>query len=196
MKKLSAILVMLTVACSVTSAKEIDPKSPVGVGVMKTGSVCKVYYKGQKPGDVKVTISDEEGNVVYRETLHDVQDFMRPYNISTLKKGEYKIVVEDETRREEKKILLSEEKSKEKSSLSLIRLSKKSDKYVLNVPNKVAGELQVRIYNRDNKLVYDDKETIEGDFARLYNLSTIGEDFYFQVTNTTGETHTISYKNR
>lgn len=195
MKKLSAILVMLTVVFSATSAKEIDPKSPVGVGVMKTGSVCKVYYKGQKPGDVKVMISDESGNIVFRETLHDVQDFMRPYNFSTLKKGEYKIIVEGETGREEKKISFSEENAKEKSSLSLIRLSKTSNKYVLNVPNKVAGELQVRIYTSDDKLVYDNKETIEGDFARLYNLNTVGENFYFQVTDTTGQTHTITYTN-
>jgi hypothetical protein len=88
MKKFLTILVVLAAVSVAVNAKNVDkPKSPVGMAVVKTGSIFKLYYKGAKSGDVKVTIYNDNNEKVYTETIRKIDSFMRPYNFSSLKEG-------------------------------------------------------------------------------------------------------------
>src|SRR5688572_11120670 len=97
MNKFLTILVMLTVVCSSVVANNIDnPKATTGMAVVKSGSIFKVYYRGLKRADVKVRILNEEGKAVHKETLKNIESFVRPYNFSTLREGNYTIELETE----------------------------------------------------------------------------------------------------
>lgn len=194
MKKSLSILVALTVVFSVASANEIvDPKSPVGMAVIKSGSVFKLFYKSDKTADVRITIVNSDGNTVYKETLHNVEGFSRPYNFSSLADGKYIIQIEDENGRQQQLINYATiEKSKR--PMSLVRIAASPDKYVLSIPNNGSENLKINIFNANNHLVYSATEKINGDFAKLYNLAKVGKGFIFQITGEDGVSQTISYE--
>ena len=188
------MLVVLTVVFSAASANEIvDPKSPMGMAVLKSGSVFKLFYRGETSADVKVTIADSKGNIVYKETLRKVANFARPYNFSSLADGEYVFQIEDEKGKQQQIITYSTIENS-KRPMSLIRMAAAPGKYVLSIPNKGSEVFKVNIFDAKNHLVYSATERINGDFAKLYNLNKIGEGFTFQIEGTNGVHQTLSYE--
>lgn len=184
---------MLAVAVSGTAmATEVKPtSSPTGMAVIKSETGFKLFYKGNKTEDVTVKIYDQQGVQVFSETLRNLDSFMRPYNLNTLTEGEYTVELSN-----------SEGKSLEKISytrqpvgrpMNLVRV-KNSDKYLLRIPNKGSDVLIVRVYDAFENLLYENSEPVNGDFAKLYNLSRIG-NFHFEVTDSSGVTQSLSSTN-
>jgi hypothetical protein len=192
MNKFLTILVMLAVVCSAVSAKNIDdPKATTGMAVVKSGSVFKVYYRGLKPANVKVTILNEQGKAVYKETLKNIESFVRPYNFSTLNEGNYTIEIENDDGKQLKSI---EHVTKDQERLmSLVRMRGSENKFVLSVANKGNDVLKVKILDGKENIVYSGTEEIEGDFARIYTLKSLNKDFQFVVTDKSGHTQSIQY---
>src|SRR5688500_5047984 len=194
MKKLLTMLVVLTVVFSAASANEIvDPKSPMGMAVLKSCSVFKLFYKGEKPADVKVTILDDKGNSVYKETFHKVDNFVRPYNFSSLGDGNYVIQVEGANGKQQQMVSYFTSENR-KRPMSLVRMAADPDKYVLSIPSKGSEVLKVNIFDANNHLVYSANEKLNGDFAKLYNLDRIGNDFTFEIIGKDGVSQTLSYE--
>lgn len=192
MRKYLTILVVLTAVCSSVSANEIDkPKTPVGMAVVKTGAIFKLYYKGLKPADVRVTIFNDKGIPVYKETLRHIESFMRPYNFSTLGEGDYTIELDGEEGKQIQKI--SYHKFSSKKLMNIIRVAGSEDKYMLRVSNKGSEKLQIRIFDRSNALIYVGNENIEGDFAKIYDLGKTGSGFVFEITDKNGLTQSVTY---
>ena len=97
MKKITTLaFVFALMSVSFVNAHDKNPKSPVGMSVIKYKNIVKVFYKGEQAGKVKVTIYNAQGRAVYNETLRNMEDFMRPYNFSFLPAGDYTIEVTDE----------------------------------------------------------------------------------------------------
>jgi hypothetical protein len=194
MKKFLTLIVVLTVMCSAVKANEIDkPKSPVGTSVIKSGSVFKLFYKGAKSGDVTVTILDANGSAVYKETLRNVDNFMRPYNFSSLKEGDYTIELNHEDGKQLQKISYHNIVSNKKKLMNLIRING-TDKYVLMVSNKGNEVLKINVFDAKNGLVYSGVESINGDFAKVYDLDDVGKGFVFEVTDKDGNTQSLLQK--
>jgi hypothetical protein len=194
MNKFLTIVVMLTVVCSAVSANNIDnPKATTGMAVVKSGSIFKVYYRGLKRSDVKVTILNEEGQAVHKETLKKIESFVRPYNFSTLKEGNYTIELESEDGKQLKSVAY--ENAVQPRLMSLVRLRGGENKYVLSVANKGDDVLKVRIVDSKRNEVFSETNEVEGDFARIYKLNKIGDDFRFEVTDKNGNTQSIGYQN-
>lgn len=194
MKKFLTLIVVLTVMCSAVNANEIDkPKSPVGTSVIKSGSVFKVFYKGAKPGDVTVTIRNAEGSAVYKETLRNVENFMRPYNFSSLKEGDYTIELNDEEGKQLQQISYHNNVASNKKLMNLLRVPG-TEKYMLMVSNKGSEVLKINVYDSKNALVYSETAKINGDFAKLYNLDDVGNGFVIDVTDKNGNTQSLMAK--
>jgi hypothetical protein len=196
MKKTLSILVMLTLFSSVVFAGGIgdDPKYPgkKGLAVVKQGSVFKLFYKCQESSDVKVTIYNSNNKTIFKETLHDIDGFMRPYNLEKLAEGDYTVVVTDDHCDHTE--ILHHFAQKSKSLIGVIQLSETPEKFVLTVGKKLSPEtIGVRIFNDKNEIVYEQLEHIEGDFAKLYNLKE-GDSYRFEITDSNGTTSII--KNR
>ena len=76
--------------------------------------------------------------------------------------------------------------------MSLVRL-KNSDKYLLRIPNKGNETLAIRVFDAFDNLVYENSESISGDFAKLYDLKRIGTNFRFEVIDQSGSTQQLTY---
>ena len=186
MKKFLSILVMLAAVSGVVSAKNIDePKASTGVALMKSDKGVKVFYKGSKTGTIKVTITNAQGESIYRETLKNVESFMRPYNLSSISEGEYNIEIVTPEGRQVEKFLYS--KTKVEKLMNLMQVKDSGGKYILMVSNKSGeDELKVNIYDEAYRLVYQGTENITGDFAKVYDLSSLGKNFTFEVSDSNG----------
>lgn len=190
-KNLLAVIVMILFA-GVVSANTIDgPKSPIGMAVVKTGSIFKVFYKGVKTGNVKLTIYGTRGEKVFTETLKNIESFVRPYNFSSLSEGEYIIELMDDAGKQVEKI--SYHNGKIERYVSLKRLVDNEGKYVLTVSNKGEDVLSVRIFDYKNTLLYSGTEKIVDDFGKVYNLNKVRGQIFFEITDKNGTVQSISY---
>jgi hypothetical protein len=183
MKKILSLVVAL-IAIGQVSAKGIEPKSPVGISVLKQGAVVKLFYRGEQSGKVKVTIFNERGDVIYREILANTDQFMRPYNFSSLPQGEYTIELKDEQGR--RVLQVNHKFSQEKRTAHLTRLNDHENKFMLAVPNEGPDDLQIRIMDENNAVLYQETEHIEGDFAKVYQFRHVTGPHVFEVSDKMG----------
>jgi hypothetical protein len=191
MKNLLTILVVLTAVCGAVNVNASDkPKSPTGVAVVKSGSTFKVFYRGSKMGNVKVTIYNAQGTAVFTEKIHNLESFVRPYNFSSLTEGEYTVELEDADGKQVQS--LSYHVATTKKLMKLAHIKGTDNKYVLMVSNKGSDVLNVKVYDESNTLVHTSTENLQGDFAKVYNLNTIGKNFSFEVTDRSGNTQTLT----
>ena len=192
MKKFLSILVVCTVIASAVNANEIDkPKAAAGVAVVKSESGFKLFYKGEKRGDIKVTIYDANGEAVYKETVRRIESFIRPYNLGSLKEGDYTVEIRDENGVQLKKVNYSVKKD-EGVLAKLTPIAGEAHKYVLTVPNKSGNEsFSIKIYNASRELVYEATENVTGDFAKMYTLEKVGGSFSFEISDSKGNTQLL-----
>lgn len=188
MKKILAVVFVL-IAVGYVNAKGIKPKSPVGMSVLKNGSIVKLFYRGEQPGKVKVKIYNEDGQAIFSETMKNTEDFMRPYNFSALPEGEYLIELSDENGTRTQKV--SHKKIGIKRLAHLTRLDNQGGKYLLAVPNVGRDELTVRIYDETMRMVYEETQAIDGHFARVYNLDRINGEHTFEIKDGDGRVNRL-----
>lgn len=190
MKKILSLVVVL-IAIAQVNAKGIEPESPLGTSVIKHGTLVKLFYRGEQTGKVTVTIYNKAGVVLFRETFRNTDQFMRPYNFSKLPPGEYSIEIMDGQGKRYEKVTHAVNSEKIRVA-HLTRLSDRESKYMLSVPNKGHDEIQVKIYDGKNSIVYQGTETITGNFAKVYDLNTIEGSHTFQITDRTGRVNRLS----
>jgi hypothetical protein len=195
MKKLLSILLTLTLVVGVVRANVADPKSPLGMAVVKSGSGFKLFYKGEQTGDVKVKITDSRGGAVFSETIKNVESFVRPYNFSSLSDGEYTIELAGHDGKQTQHVsYVSESKIAAPKLANILHVTGSAQRYMLTVSNKTGNDvLKIKIYDDSNSLVYSETQEITGDFAKVYNLNKIGKNFTVEVTDRSGSTQWLTY---
>ena len=179
---LSLVLVLVVIAQA--NANEVDPKSPVGMAVVKSGTIVKLFYRGEQSGKVKVTIYNRKGDVVFKEVMQETEHFMRPYNFASLPEGEYTIELNDESGKRFHKV--THAKPKHKKVVYVTRLNTGENKYMLAVRNDEKDVLTVRIFNQQNTMIFQETQKVDGDFAKVYNLKSVIGDLTFEVIDTKG----------
>jgi hypothetical protein len=190
MKKILSLVVVVLIAVGHGYANGTEPNSPLGMSVIKHGALVKLFYRGEQSGKVKVTIYNKRGVVVFKETLENTQDFMRPYNFSSLPSGSYTIELCDEQGKRFQKVIHSSAQGKRVAHLT--RLHKGENTYVLAVPNKGDDKLTVKIYDQRNSILYEETQVIEGNFAKVYNLNKVGGQHIFEITDKSGRMNRLT----
>jgi hypothetical protein len=194
MKKTVSLLAVLMVMSTLTFARRLDAPAAAaasGMAVMKTGSIFKVYYKGPKENTVKVMILNNDREVIYKEIVKNTAGFARPYNFSNLPEGEYTIEVNDESGTRIERVSYHTGAVQKLAHLS--RLNGDAERFLLTVSNKESENLEIKIYNEDQTLVYSGNEKIKGDFAKIYNLEKITGKVSFEISDDKGVTKTLRY---
>ena len=185
MKKILSVVLVL-IAISQVNANEIKSESPLGMSVIKKGALVKLFYRGEQSGKVKVTIYNQKGTVVFREVMQDTDQFMRPYNFASLPHGEYTIEVSDGTGKRHQKVSYLRES---KRIAHLTRLNKVENRYMLAVPNTGKDVITVRIFDQSNRMLLEETQSIQGDFAKVYNLNAVGSLSTFEIVNGQGKSN-------
>ena len=166
------------------------PGTAAGVAVVNNGTTLKLYYKAASESNVKVSILNDEGQMVFSEVLKNVDGFIRPYNLASIAEGEYTIEVTDQYTTHSEKVMIGTRRKGELASL--FRVQGEDGKYLLTVPSKEAKDISVRIF-ADDKMIYNQVEAISSDFARIYNLKKIKGDLTFEIKDQKGNTTVVSY---
>jgi hypothetical protein len=191
MKKIS-LLFAGVLLCTVVFARGID--GPIkGSSVAVTNSIgstlYKVYYKSERLGTVKVSIMDEKGYTLFNETLNKVDGFVRPYNFEGLPEGQYTVKVEDESGKTVEKVNYKSGRVEK-----LIHLQKLAgeNKYLLSIASPKPEDVFIYIFDDKDNLIYNEIQSIKGEFAQVYNLKDI-QSFTIEVTDKWGLVKKVTY---
>jgi hypothetical protein len=138
---------------------------------------------------VKISIYNAKGETVFAETMRRTENFMRPYNFSSLPKGEYTIVIADENGKRSQKIKHSFESRERVARLSRVL---NGSKYLLAVPNNGTDALTVKIFGEDHGLLYSKTEVVQGDFAKLYTLNHVNGTVTFEISDQSGKSNRLT----
>jgi hypothetical protein len=188
MKNTLSLLVVLLVG-SATFANSPDiPKT--NMAVLKNGTTIKLLYKGDQQSDVRVSIFNDENQVVFTEKIKNTNGFSRPYNFSELPEGNYSIRLIDNAGIAVEKVVV-EKKAEQEKIMHLLRLPG-TNKLLLSIPNNGAQDIYVTIYNQTNEVLYEGGQSIQGDFAQVYNLEKYEGSFTFVVSDNKGLSNTMT----
>jgi hypothetical protein len=187
MKKSISILTLLLIAGSITFVNAFD-KPGTSSAVLKQGSTVKVLYKGSEQSDVKIFIFDEQDQIIFTERIKNTAGFARPYNFSNLPQGNYRIELIDNNGSHVEHINYSIKPVHRSKVTYVARVTGSTDSFILSVPNKGKDDISITIYNDEDAVLYSGKETITGDFAKIYTLKNYTGKVKFVVTDSKGVT--------
>jgi hypothetical protein len=109
--------------------------------------------------------------VVFTESINESAAFTRPYNFSQLEKGEYKIIVEDRSGRQEQ--IVKYGISESNTFVKISEMNKQESRYVLSIGNSAPEKVTVRIYDNAKGLVHEQQIEVDGNYGLIYNLSKV-----------------------
>lgn len=175
------------------SAVLVHAASPVKMAILAdaTSGIYKVVYKAAEVGKVKISIFDEKHELIFTETLNNVESFVRPYNLSNLDQGQYTIVVEDKNGRTEEKVNYTFKKVE--SAVEITKIANELNKYLFTAQNTEADQIVVRIYDQESNLLHEQSMTVNGKVNVVFNLNEVKTTPTFVVTGSNGEMKTINY---
>ena len=186
---LSASVLMCTLVFARGTDGPIKGSSSVAVTNVTGSTLYKVYYKSDRPGKVKVSIINEKGNTIFDETLKKVNGFLRPYNFDGLPEGKYTIKVEDEYGKTVEKINY---KLGRVEKLIQVHKLPGENKYLLSISSPKPEDVFIYIFDDKGNLVHNEIQSINGDFAQVYNLTEV-KSFTIEVSDKFGELKTVTY---
>ena len=181
MRKMSVIFFALAaVGCAVASGNPTSSERN-GVVVVKTGEVFKVVYQMPQASTVKITILNDNDQEVFSEKIISTGKFIRPYNLSHLPKGNYKICVDDQNGRHVETQCNTESKeagvvgvAHENGLIAhVVRLKNVDNKFLVSILQHGQADVEIHIYDQEQKLVYSEMQRLDGNFARVYALKNL-----------------------
>jgi hypothetical protein len=191
---LSRITCSIVIAVLSTSAfADVTPS--VKVIPATTGNIFTLHYQTPSAGNVKVSILNKKNDVVFSELINESGAFTRPYNFSQLEKGEYKIIVQDRSGRQEQ--IVKYGLNENKSYIKIAEMNKEESRFVLNIGTSVSETVTVRIYDNAKGLVHEQEIIVDGNYGLIYNLSKVRSSqksiVMFEVSTSAGQVQTAMF---
>lgn len=192
MKKISLLLsgVLLCTLLSANATPYGKGASSVAITNVNGSTLFKLYYKAEKTGRVKISITNEEGVALFEETLYRVDGFVRPYNFESLPEGQYTIAIEDENGKTIEKV--NYQSGKVEKLIHVQKLSSEENKYLLTIASAKPEEVFIYIFDNNGNLVFNEIQSVGSEFARVYDLSNY-KSFTIEVLDKRGTLKSISY---
>ena len=187
MKKMTSVvlLALATISCAAVFG---NPKfSESSVAVIKNGAVFRVIYQGPVKSIVSVKILDAEGQEIFKEKIFSQGKLIRPYNLSQLPKGDYKLCVDEEGGKHLETLCNTDDKEIDLADdqewyAHMTKIKDSENRYLISIPYQASAEVSISIYDQDHQLVFNEQELINHDFAKIYKLKNL-EGAMIKVTN-------------
>ena len=180
--------------CTLVSARGIDAPikgaSSVAITNVTGSTLFKLYYKSERMGRVKISIIDEKGSMIFNETLNKVDGFVRPYNFEGLPEGPYTVRVEDENGKTVEKV--NYKGGKVEKLIHIQKLSNEENKYLVSIVSPKLENVFIYIFDVDGNLIYNEIQSIKGEFAQVYNLQEV-KSFTIEIADKFGELKKVAY---
>lgn len=171
------LLTVLSTAAFASDKEKETTKTSAKVEVKRQDAhVFNLVYKGANAEKVQIRLLDANGEVVFSEIIKKIDAFVRPYNLKALPEGIYTVEVTDANGTTTKTINHTD-KIEMMTAVELPTIVKldsiENAKYKLTIVNKGYSNAEVKIYDNQDKLVYNGLENINGSYAKLYNLKKV-----------------------
>lgn len=197
MKTKSFMLAALVVFSALTTLANNDPNNTGLFVISGKSGVYKLIYEGEKPSSLTLTIFNNQGKVVYNETVRNLKGFIRPVNFKGMEPGTYTIQVKNGNQKMETVVeyvlestkLEGSSKKTEESSKKTSVSSKAVDtkKFAIMVANEGEETIEVLIFDREYNLVNSYRETVTGNYGKIFNLAQVkSNSFTFEVYTSAG----------
>jgi len=181
--KTKSVLLIALVAMSVSVLAANGPVNSRIAVLSQESGIFKVIYESTKAGKVTLTITDKDGNVVYKEGIRTVNGFIRPVNFNGMDLGVYTIAIADEHGEQIQTVNYQTNGGVKHAHVARIA---EEGKYLLAVASEGAGQINVKIFDGENNLVHNQNLTVKGDFGLVYNLKQVEGTPSFEVTDNVG----------
>jgi hypothetical protein len=191
MKTKSIFVAALLVVVAAMSAIGKNEPGVTGMAVVASqgSEVVKVIYVGETSGKVKLTIYNDASQVVFSET-RNTDGFIRPLNFSGLAYGEYSIELTDASGTKVEKINYQPSTSPTHFHVSQIN---NEGRFLLSIARTSNSDINVKIYDAQNKLVHNADKVVSKDLAELYSIKEFRGTCTFVVSNGAGETEIFNF---
>jgi hypothetical protein len=181
----SALLVALITGVAAAA----DPVGPKVVIInQKDAGIFKVIYEGAQVGNVNLSIANQEGDILYKETIRGVEGFIRPVNFKSLAAGEYSIVVSDSFGKVVQKVKYKMEQPETAIHIAKIE---GDNRYLLSIEK--GKDINVKIFDGFSNLVHSENRSVSGNLSLVYNLAAVAGKPTFQITDNSGNIKMIGF---
>ena len=191
--KTKAIVIALTMVISAASfaVGKDDPRNlGLAVVAVKGSEVFKVIYRGETASRVKLNVYNEKLELVFTETMHGVDGFIRPLNFAGLQYGEYTIELIDAVGK--KSEIVSYRPAQATSAIHVAKLHGDKGQYLLSA-EKVEGTMSVKIFDEQNNLLHDGATEVSTSYAKVYTLKDVVGSVTFEITDDNGTTKVVRF---
>ncbi len=194
MKKTMILSIALTCVTSAVWCAVETSKSMSEAVAIQQGELVKVIYENEKPCEVKITIADDQGQVLFSEKIKGMSKFIRPYNFSQLDEGIYQVIIDDETGEQIKEVDYHEPQYHDLVvHVTDLTEDNKIKRFMVAVPNQGVEEITITIFDKQNHLLHSETRHISGDYAGLYKVINQPEGVIFRIVNGEGKEKYLEY---
>lgn len=181
--KTTTLFFALVLAVS-TTAFALNDEPGLTVVSSKGSEVFKVIYKGTTTGKVKLNILDGRGTVIHSETISGLNGFICPVNFKGLQSGQYTIEVVDKSGKYQESVTYKP--AHQMKSIHVSKLLTQDGKYLLAVANAQNEPINIKIFDTEQRLVYNESKTLNGDFAQVFKMSDAYGRYTFEISDDAG----------
>jgi hypothetical protein len=174
-----------------TDDKNPKASSSGAAVIKKDASTFRLIYKSETQSDVRVSIYNDNDQLVYSEKVNNTDGFTRPYNLENLGEGDYTIAIEDGSKRQVEKV--SYRAPKITKALNVVKMASAEGKYLVLAAGQGNELITVSIFDGEHNLIHRSLESTKGNFSKLYNLQAVKGHLTFEISNESGEVKTVAY---
>lgn len=169
--KLSVVAFMVLAANPIWANEDNSLNELVSIENIEPGKVQVAYY-GKSPEVVRVSIYNEDNKAVFNENIKSVTGIKKPYNLKELPYGEYqfKIRVNDE-------VIVHHVKHEAPMYPGNVIMQAESfgeGKIKTMLMGPGVKDFKLRIYDQDNKLLFQQDINQKENFGRVFNFQESG----------------------
>jgi hypothetical protein len=188
MKTKLMVVVAICLMGSAAFAQESASGKFVVVG-QSNPATYKAAFHNPEASRLKFTIFNADGHKVYSEALN-VNGFVRTVNFKGMAEGVYSLEITDNTGTYIQKV---DYVRAAPASIHVSKIATEENKYLLSVANEDSAEINVRILDGANNLVYTQSLAVNGSVGLVYDLASVQGSPTFEVTDSNGAFRTIKY---
>ena len=122
--------------------------------------------------DAMLKFIDEQGNVIFSESLEDKAEYLKRFNLNTLETGTYFLEVEDAIKETEYTILVEDSGISIENKLEKNKpvFRKKDGLVYLNLLNLSKKEVEIKVFDNDNRVVFNQVFEKEERIEKAFNF--------------------------
>jgi hypothetical protein len=178
------LLAVLFLGFASISAHAMQSVADPSLTVMRkdSSSTYIIKYSDNGTGNVLLTMKDDDGRMLLRRNIKNQNNFSIPVNFSSMEHGSYHVDADNGTKKVSLVILYNN--NSEPTYTRVVSLG--DNKYLLTSTHIGKQTLMVKVYDENTNLIFEEKRSINGQVAILFNLTGVSGRPSFEVTETSG----------